>query len=271
MGFFDEGKNMLKRFCKFNVVFFLFSILCLPLVAFSENVSTVTTTSDQNTVNKDPVSNQNQILQKKKNIELVLVLDKSGSMNGLEKDTIGGFNSMLETQKKSGIPVKVTAVLFSDKVTTLVDHRDIKDVPPLTDKDYIPGGMTALLDAVGTTITKVGAYPNIDDSDNQVIFVVITDGLENSSVEYKKSQLKKIISDHQEKKNWKFVFLGANIDAVSEAESIGINGNNALKYQNSGSAVRANFKAVSELSVSAAKGVDSNSWKDAVEEDTNKK
>lgn len=203
-------------------------------------------------------------------VEMVLVLDESGSMSDLTSDTIGGFNSMIEKEKQSGENVRVTTVLFSDRYKILHNHRDIKDVEKMTEKDYTPGGMTALLDAVGRTIHKMDMVAGIHrkDKGNKVLFVIITDGEENDSKEYTYADVKKLIKDRQENAGWEFIFLGANIDAAAAAENLGIDRDRAVKYKNTGSGVRANFKAVAELSDSLAKsGRVSDRWKETVEKD----
>ncbi len=204
-------------------------------------------------------------------VEMVLVLDESGSMSDLTSDTIGGFNSMIEKEKQSGENVRVTTVLFSDRYKILHNHRDIKDVEKMTEKDYTPGGMTALLDAVGKTIRRIDLIGHTRNKaiGNKVLFVIITDGKENYSEEYTYDTVKKLIKDRKEEAGWEFIFLGANIDAAAEAKNLGIGSDRAVKYKNTGSGVRANFKAVAEMSDSLAKsGRVSDEWKSQVEEDT---
>ena len=203
-----------------------------------------------------------------KQLEMVLILDKSGSMSGLESDTIGGFNSMIDKQKEAGVDAKVTTVLFDTNFKTLHDRVDIKKVEKLTSKDYVAGGNTALLDAIGSTIARIERVPDIYAKNNRVLFVIITDGMENSSREYSKAQIKKMISDKQEKYDWEFIFLGANIDAASEAQSIGIKSENALKYENSKEGVSKNFEAAAEISKDVATDNKANSkWRDKVLQD----
>ncbi len=201
-------------------------------------------------------------------LEMVLILDKSGSMSGLEDDTIGGFNSMIDKQKDLNITTKVTTVLFDTKFNVIHDREDIKNVQKLTSNEYRAGGNTALLDAIGSTINKIENVSGIYDKNSRVLFVIITDGQENSSKEYTKAQIKKMISAKQSKHDWEFVFLGANIDAVTEAESLGIKGSNAVKYKNSSEGVRKNFEAATELSKDIANDKkDSSKWKDKVLKD----
>lgn len=201
--------------------------------------------------------------EKPKRIELVLVIDKSGSMGGLESDTIGGFNSMVEKQRALHIPVRVTAVLFNDKAQTLYDHKAIWRVPPLTEKEYVTGG---------TTIRRMERTEDIAVSGTKVVFVIITDGLENASTEFTRAAVKRMISDKQEKAGWSFIYLGANIDAAEEADAIGVDRENAVTYSNTHTGVRANYDAVSAYVKEAAEesGAEPGAWKRHVEQDTAK-
>ena len=211
--------------------------------------------------------------EKPERIELVRVLDKGGSMQGLESDTIGGFNSMIEKQKALSTPVDVTAVLFNDTTDVLYTHKNIRTVRPLTDKEYEVGGTTALLDAVGSTILKVEREPSVKSRGTKVVFVIITDGLENASAEFSKTKVKQMISDKQEKAGWDFIYLGANIDAVEEADAIGVKKSNAVTYKNTRKGVRANYDAVSAFVAETAERGDadtSGEWRSYVEEDTTK-
>lgn len=201
-------------------------------------------------------------------LELVLILDKSGSMSGLESDTIGGFNSMIDKQRELGLNTNVTTVLFDTNFNIIHDRVDIKKIEKLTNKEYFASGNTALLDAVGSTINRIERVSDIYAKDNRVLFVIITDGMENSSKEYTKSQINQMITAKQSKYEWEFIFLGANIDAVSEAQSLGIKGSNAVKYQNSGEGVRKNFEAAAEFSKDMIEDKkDSSKWKEKVLED----
>ena len=200
--------------------------------------------------------------------ELVFILDRSGSMSGLESDTIGGFNSMIEKEKKLDAKVNVTTVLFNDKIDTIYSREDIRRIKPLTDKEYEVGGTTALLDAVGSTILKVARTEGIENKDTKVVFVIITDGLENASEEFTREKVKQMISDKQEKEGWDFIYLGANIDAAEEADAIGIDRENAVTYSNTHTGVRANYDAVSAYVKEAAEesGAKSGAWKRHVEQ-----
>lgn len=207
--------------------------------------------------------------EKPERVELVLVLDKSGSMAGLESDTIGGFNAMIEREKKLDAKVNVTTVFFSDAVDTIYDREDIRNIRPLTDEKYEVGGSTALLDAVGSTILKVSRIKDIEQKGTKVVFVIITDGMENASEEFTKAKVKEMISDKQEKAGWDFIYLGANIDAAKEASNIGVDKKNAVTYRNTGSGVRKNFEAVSAYVAEAVAdpSAANDSWKDHVEKD----
>ena len=209
--------------------------------------------------------------EKPSRIELVMILDKSGSMHGLEADTIGGFNAMIEKEKKLGIDVRVTTVLFNDKMDRLYEHREIRSVRPLTERTYETGGTTALLDAVGDTILYMEQSGAADREGTKVIVVIITDGMENASTEFTKAKVKELISDKQEKAGWDFIYLGANIDAAEEADAIGVRKANAVTYKNTSSGVRANYDAVGVYVAERAGGdKESGAWKDHVEKDETK-
>lgn len=165
--------------------------------------------------------------------ELVFILDRSGSMSGLVNDTIGGFNSMIEKQKKEDGEAYVTTVLFDNNYELLHDHVDIKDVKEITNKDYYAQGLTALLDAIGRTINSIGKRLSDtpeEERPEKVIFVIATDGEENSSVEFTKTNVREMIEHQQNKYSWQFIFLGANMDAVAEASSLGISSGHSHTY-----------------------------------------
>lgn len=181
--------------------------------------------------------------------ELVFILDKSGSMAGLEKDTIGGFNSMLNKQKALDGECRITTVLFDNRYELLHDRIDIRAVGPMTEKEYQVGGSTALLDAVGLTIQKLVSVQKSTTEEyraEKVMFVIITDGEENSSREFSAERVKKMIELEKEKYNWEFVFLGANIDAVETAGRFGISADRAVDYVPDAAGTELNFQAMSD-------------------------
>lgn len=168
---------------------------------------------------------------KKNFTEIVFVLDESGSMSSLKSDTIGGFNSLIEKQKTEDGEAIVSTVLFSTESRVLLDRVPLGEVEELTDKDYCPCGGTALLDAVGGAVKHIGnihKYARPEDVPEHTLFVITTDGMENSSRRYSADKVKKLISRQQEKYGWEFVFLGANIDAAETAASIGISRDSAV-------------------------------------------
>ena len=189
-----------------------------------------------------------EVLTMKKGLtELVFILDRSGSMGGLESDTIGGFNSMIKKQREEKGEANITTVLFDDNYQVLHDRVDIKELNEMTSEDYYVCGSTALLDAIGTTIKSVNKKQKELPEEAQaekVIFVITTDGMENASCHYDRDKIKKMIEKKQTKKNWQFIFLGANMDAVSEAGRIGIRADRAATYANDSVGVRTNYAAV---------------------------
>jgi uncharacterized protein YegL len=208
----------------------------------------------------------------KKNItEIVFILDRSGSMNGLEKETIGGFNSMLEKQKKEIGSAFVTTVLFDNDFELLHDHLDINEVGPISDKDYYVRGSTALLDAVGKSINKmVNIQKNLSfkDQAENVVFIITTDGMENSSIEYSYKHIQRMIELEKDKYGWEFIFLGANIDAVSEALKFGINEDRAVNYHSDSRGTHLNYQVLSEtVSTLRTKSTISADWKKKIDED----
>lgn len=170
----------------------------------------------------------------KKNLtEMVFLLDRSGSMGSLTDDTIGGFNSMIEQQKKEDGEAYVTTILFNSNRFVLHDHIDIQEIKPMTHADYMAYGMTALLDAAGATIDSIGerlANTPEEERPEKVIFVITTDGYENDSREYTRDKVKEMIEHQQNKYSWVFMFLGANMDALAEAEKYGISSSYAATY-----------------------------------------
>lgn len=165
--------------------------------------------------------------------ELVFILDKSGSMAGMESDTIGGFNSMIEKQRKEEGKVFVSTVLFSNTSEVLHDRKSLEEIEPLTEKDYQVGGCTALLDAIGGAINHIGnihKYARKEDVPEHTIFIITTDGMENASREYNSKKIKDMIKQKEGKEGWEFLFVAANIDAVETAENIGIRKERAANY-----------------------------------------
>lgn len=181
--------------------------------------------------------------------ELVFILDKSGSMHGLEQDTIGGFNSMLQKQKELDGECRITTVLFDNRYELLHDRIDIRAVSPMTEKEYQVGGTTALLDAIGRTVQKLVSVQKNTAKEyraDRVLFVIITDGQENASQEYSSDKVKGLIQLEKEKYGWEFVFLGANIDAVETAGRLGISRDRAVDYVPDGAGTALNFQMMSK-------------------------
>ncbi len=207
--------------------------------------------------------------------ELVFILDRSGSMSGLEKDTIGGYNSMLVKQKKESGDAFVTTVLFDDKYELLHDRKDIKHINAITDREYYVRGSTALLDAMGITINNIGKVlvdTNEEERSGKVLFVIITDGMENSSKEFSYEKIKEMVEHQKSKYAWDFMFLGANIDAIMTAGSFGISADMAVNFVSDSAGTQLNYKVVSDAvsSFRKSKKVDS-SWKDEIERDYKKR
>lgn len=202
--------------------------------------------------------------------EMVFVLDRSGSMSGLAADTIGGFNELIEKQKKIEGRAYVTTVLFDHEYEVLHDHVALEEVAPLTDKEYFARGSTALLDAVGRTIDAVGARLAAAPEEERpahVVFVITTDGMENSSREYTAQRVRGMIEHQQQKYSWQFVFLGANMDAVSEARKLGISAKYAADFTPSHSGVRKMYSmALHDVVMCTRIGSDMGSaWKSSLE------
>ena len=206
-----------------------------------------------------------------KKTEMVFILDKSGSMSGLENDTIGGYNAMLKKQQKEEGQAIVTTVLFDNNYEIIHDRTSIEEIRPMTEKEYFVGGTTALLDAVGITINKIiNATRNTKKEyrAEKIIFVIITDGMENASREYSYEKIKTMIEKQKERYKWEFVFLGANIDAIETAASFGIGEDRAANYKADSQGTELNYEVVSDLIVEMRvdKEVDSN-WKRRIVED----
>lgn len=186
----------------------------------------------------------------KKNLtELVFILDRSGSMRGLEKDTIGGFNSMIEKQKREAGEALVSTVLFDNECTVVHDRVDIRRIAPLTERDYYVRGCTALLDAIGGAIHHIGnvhKYARPEDVPEHTMFVITTDGMENASRRYTIDRVRAMIRHEKEKYGWEFLFLGANIDAVGTAGRFGIDADRAVNYHADSQGTRLNYEVVAE-------------------------
>ena len=181
--------------------------------------------------------------------EIVFILDRSGSMAGLEDDTIGGFNAMVEKQKKEPGDAVLSAVLFSDGCQVLYDRADIQKVEPMTEQQYRVGGCTALLDAIGGAVHHIGnvhKYAREEDRPGKTIFVITTDGMENASRSYTYDEVQRMVKHEQEKYGWEFLFLGANMDAISAARSFGIRADRAVRYRRDRAGTELNYQVVSE-------------------------
>ena len=181
--------------------------------------------------------------------ELVFILDRSGSMAGLESDTIGGYNAMLKKQQEEPGEAIVTTVLFDHEYTLLHDRINIKGIRPITENEYFVGGTTALLDAIGKTIHKIHnaqQHTSPEHQANKVLFVITTDGLENASREYTYLKIKKMVEQQKAKCGWEFIFLGANIDAFDTAGRMGIRADRTANYHADSMGTELNFAAVSE-------------------------
>lgn len=211
--------------------------------------------------------------------EIVYILDRSGSMCGLEEDTIGGFNAMLAKQKKTGEKAYVSTVLFDDQCEVLHDRVSIEEVKDITDKEYYVRGCTALLDAIGGAIhhiANVHKYARSEDRPTKTIFVITTDGLENASRYYSYDKVKQMISYEQEKYGWEFIFVGANIDAAKEAGRIGIRPERSVNYVHDSIGTKTIFTGLAKAICVTLKANDKeeveeelnrNTWKETIEDD----
>ena len=181
--------------------------------------------------------------------ELAFILDRSGSMCGLEADTIGGYNAMLEKQKKEAGEAIVTTVLFDDQYELLHDRIDLRGIAPITDREYYVRGSTALLDAIGKTIQKIANIQKRTAPEfraDRVLFVITTDGHENASREYSYSKVKALLERQKKQYDWEFLFLGANIDAIATAQRFGIEADRAVDYHADGEGTQLNYQVLSE-------------------------
>lgn len=212
---------------------------------------------------------------KKDLTELVFILDRSGSMGGLESDTIGGYNAMLKKQKENDGEAVITTVLFDDELELLHDRINIKGIRPITEKEYFVRGTTALLDAMGKAMQKIiNVQRNTIDElkAEKVLFVITTDGQENASREYGYAQIKAMIEKQKRDSNWEFIFLGANIDATEEASKFGIDEDRVAQFHNDAVGIEMNYASVSDAitELRSNKNLSAN-WKKAIDEDYKKR
>ena len=205
--------------------------------------------------------------------EIVFILDRSGSMSGLESDTIGGFNAMIEKQKKAPGEALVSTILFDNVSEVIHDRVNIRDIKPMTDSEYCVRGCTALLDAIGGAIYHIGnvhKYAREEDVPAHTLFVITTDGMENASRRYDSARVKQMIEHEKSKYGWEFLFLGANIDAVETARHFGISEDRAVNYHSDSEGTQLNYEVVSEaicaVRCSTPLGAD---WKKRIDEDYN--
>ena len=203
--------------------------------------------------------------------ELVFIIDRSGSMSGLEKDTIGGFNSMIERQKKEEGEALVSTVLFDTESVVIHDRLPLENVPRMTEKEYYVGGCTALLDAIGGAIRHIGnihKYARQEDVPEKTLFVITTDGCENASRRYDYDKVRHMIERQKEKYGWEFLFLGANIDAAAEAKRFGIDADRAANYHCDEAGTALNYQVLSDVVCSVRMGVDIEpDWKARIDRD----
>lgn len=197
--------------------------------------------------------------------EVVFILDRSGSMSGLEADTIGGFNSMIEKQKKEEGEAFISTVLFDDQTEVLYDRVPVGKIEPMNDKQYYVRGCTALLDALGGAIhhiANVHKYAREEDRPEKTLFIITTDGMENASRIYSVDKVKKMVEKEKEKYGWEFLFLGANIDAIEVAGKFGIDADRAINYECDRKGTALNYKVLSDA-VSAVRRSKSKAQVDA--------
>ena len=208
----------------------------------------------------------------KKNLsEIVFLLDRSGSMSGLESDTIGGFNSLIAKQKRLGKDAFISTILFNQNSLVLHDRVLLEQIKPMTEADYTACGSTALLDAIGGAIHHIGIihkYARNEDIPEHTLFVITTDGLENASTRYTLGEIREMICQRKESQGWEFLFLGANIDAVSTAESLGVKRDRAVHYHSDPQGTRLNYTVLSDTILTIREGMPlSPNWKEKIEDD----
>jgi uncharacterized protein YegL len=202
---------------------------------------------------------------------MVFILDRSGSMAGLEEDTIGGFNAMIEKQKKEEGEALVSTVLFSAESTVIYDRVDIRKIEPMTEKQYNVYGSTALIDAIGQAIHHIGnvhKYAREEDRPEHTIFIITTDGMENASHRYSSKEVKDMVERQKQRYGWEFLFLGANIDAVETAGRFGIGADRAVRFRNDPKGIKLNYETVSRtVGMMRACAPIAENWKAEIEED----
>ena len=203
--------------------------------------------------------------------EMVFILDRSGSMGGKEEDTIGGFNSLIEKQKREEGDCLVSVVLFDHEIEVLYDRVSVKDMPEMTEKQYYTRGCTALLDAMGGAIHHIGnvhKYAREEDRPAKTVFVITTDGLENASRKYTAEKVRSMVQHEQDKYGWEFLFLGANIDAVETARHYGLKEGHAVRFHNDKRGIDLNYSIVSETVTKIRKGgIIEEDWCKEIDED----
>ena len=203
--------------------------------------------------------------------EIVFILDRSGSMAGLEADTIGGFNSLIQKQKREDGKAVVSTVLFDDKCEVLHDRKDLMEIASLTEEDYYVRGCTALLDAVGGAIHHIGnvhKYARAEDRPERTLFIITTDGMENANRKYGYEKVKRMIERQKERYGWEFLFLGANMDAVSVAGRFGIAPERAVRFHCDEKGTELNYRVLSETIANVRCGAPmGTSWKEEIERD----
>ena len=207
--------------------------------------------------------------------ELVFILDRSGSMSGLESDTIGGFNAMIQKQRKEDGECYVSTILFDDYSEVLHDRVKISEIRPMTDNEYTVRGCTALIDALGGAIHHIGnvhKYARPEDVPAHTMFIITTDGMENSSHKYTSERVKQMIQRQKEKYGWEFLFIGANIDAVETAAKYGIDSNRAVNYNADKEGTKILFKSVSKAVCSMRQSEElSTDWREEIDSDFKKR
>ena len=205
--------------------------------------------------------------------ELVFILDRSGSMSGLESDTIGGFNAMIAKQKKEEGEAYVSTILFDNVSEVLHDRINLKEIPNMTSKDYTVRGCTALIDAIGGAIKHIGnihKYARPEDVPAHTMFIITTDGQENASHRFSSDEVKKMIENQKEKYGWEFLFIGANIDAVETAARFGIERNRAVNYNADSKGTQILYETLSApICAMRADAAISDDWSQNIEDDFN--